>query len=203
MPVRLPAAWDLAIIAELLAVPPNGRYPVLEISPQQKREMTLTALLDQLDGIAAQKPVLIVFEDAHWIDPTSLDLLDRTVARVADLPVLLVMTFRPELHPTWVDQVHVTMLPLTPVDRADGAGIIAGVTKGKALPAAVAEQILDRTDGVPLFIRAGCCARRRTATCSTDLCRRSPYRRRCRTRWSPASTGSPRSRMWRRSAPRS
>ncbi len=93
-----------------------------------------------------------MFEDAHWIDPTSFDLLDRTVARVADLPVLLVITFRPELHPSWVDQVHVTMLPLTPVDRADGAGIIAGVTRGKALPTAVVEQILDRTDGVPLFI---------------------------------------------------
>ena len=143
---------DMALIAELLAVPADGRYPALAVSPQQKREMTLTALLNQLDGVAAQSPVLIVFEDAHWIDPTSLDLLDRTVARVADLPVLLVIIFRPELQPTWVGQPHVTILPLSRLGRRDGAGIIAGVSKGKALPDAVVEQILARTDGVPLFI---------------------------------------------------
>ena len=143
---------DVALIAELLAVPADGRYPALAVSPQQKREMTLTALLDQLDGVAAQSPVLIVFEDAHWIDPTSLDLLDRTVARVADLPVLLVVTVRPELQPTWVGQPHVTMLPLSRLGRRDSAGIIGGVTKGKALPDAVVEQVLAHTDGVPLFI---------------------------------------------------
>ena len=143
---------DVALIAELLAVPADGRYPVLAVSPQQKREMTLTALLDQLDGVAAQSPVLIVFEDVHWIDPTSLDLLDRTVARVADLPVLLVVTVRPELQPTWVGQPHVTMLPLSRLGRRDSAGIIGGVTKDKALPDAVVEQVLAHTDGVPLFI---------------------------------------------------
>src|SRR5262245_59836523 len=143
---------DVALIAELLAVPGDDRYPALAVSPQQKREMTLTALLNQLDGVAAQSPVLILFEDAHWIDPTSLDLLDRTIDRVANLPVLLVITFRPELQPTWVGQPHLTMLPLSRLGRRDSAGIIAGVAKGKALPDAVAEQILARTDGVPLFI---------------------------------------------------
>jgi class 3 adenylate cyclase len=143
---------DLALIAELLAVPVDGRYPVVEASLQQKREMTLTALLNQLKGVATRSPVLMVFEDAHWIDPTSLELLDRTVARVVVLPVLLVMTFRPEFQPTWVGQPHVTMLPLSRLDRHAAAAIIAGVTKGKALPDAVAEQILARTDGVPLFI---------------------------------------------------
>ncbi len=143
---------DVALIAELLAVPANGRYPALAVSPQQKREMTLTALLDQLDGVAAQSPVLIVFEDAHWIDPTSLDLLDRTVARVADLPVLLAVTSRPELQPTWVGQPHVTMLPLSRLGRRDSAGIIAGVTRDKALPDTVVDQVLAHTDGVPLFL---------------------------------------------------
>jgi class 3 adenylate cyclase/predicted ATPase len=152
MPAARNVPQELALIAELLAVPVDGRYPAMAISPQQKREMTLTALLHQLEGVAAQRPVLIVFEDAHWIDPTSLDLLDRTVARVTDLPVLLVITFRPEFQPAWVGQPHVTMLPLSRLDRRDGAGIIAGVTKGKALPESVAEQILARTDGVPLFI---------------------------------------------------
>src|SRR5260370_15008808 len=144
---------DLALIAELLGLPADGRYPALTVSPKQKREMTLAALLNQLDGVAAQRPVLMVFEDAHWIDPTSLDLLDRTVARVADLAVLLVVTVRPEFQPTWVGQPHVTMLPLSRLGRRDSAAIIAGVTKDKALPDAVVEQVLAHTDGVPLFIK--------------------------------------------------
>jgi class 3 adenylate cyclase len=143
---------DLALIADLLSVPTDGRYPAFAVSPQQKRKMTLTAILDQLDGMAARGPVLIVVEDGHWIDPTSQDLLDRLVARIADLPVLLVVTVRPELLPTWVGQPHVTMLPLSRLGRRDSAAIIAGVTGGKALPDAVVEQVLAHTDGVPLFI---------------------------------------------------
>jgi class 3 adenylate cyclase/tetratricopeptide (TPR) repeat protein len=143
---------DVALIAELLGVPTDARYPALAVSPQQKREMTFTALLGQLDGVAAQNPVLIVFEDAHWIDPTSLDLLDRMVVRAANLPLLLVVTVRPEVQPTWVGQPHVTMLHLNRLSRRDSAGIINGVTKSKALPDAVVEQVLAHTDGVPLFI---------------------------------------------------
>ncbi len=151
-PMTRNAPRDVALIADLLSVPLDGRYPALVVSPQQKREMMLAALLDQLDGIAAQSPTLIVFEDIHWIDPTSLELLDRTIARIPDLPALLVITLRPELQPTWVGQPHVTMLPLSRLGRRDSAGIIGGVTKGKALPDSVAEQILAHADGVPLFI---------------------------------------------------
>jgi class 3 adenylate cyclase/predicted ATPase len=143
---------DLALIAELLAVPLDERYPVVEVSPQQKREMALSALLHQLEGLAAQGPVLIVFEDAHWIDPTSLDLLDRTVAHIAKLPVLMVVTFRPEFQSTWVGQPHVTMLPLSRLGRGDSASMLSRLTKGKALPDAVAHHVLAHTDGVPLFI---------------------------------------------------
>jgi class 3 adenylate cyclase len=107
----------LALIADLLSVPTVGRYPALAVSPQQKREMLLTALLEQLDGLATRSPVLIVFEDVHWSDPTSLDLLDRTIARVANLPVLLVVTFRPEFQPTWVGLPHATMLPFSRLGR--------------------------------------------------------------------------------------
>ncbi|MGY4314069.1 putative ATPase [Bradyrhizobium sp. JR3.5] len=114
--------------------------------------MTLTSILDQLDGMAAQSPVLIVIEDVHWIDPTSLDLVDRLVARVANIAVLLVATFRPEFQPTWVGQPHVTMLPLSRLGRRDSAGIIRSITKEKALPSAIVEQIVSHTDGVPLFI---------------------------------------------------
>jgi class 3 adenylate cyclase len=143
---------DVVLMAELLTVPTDGQYPVLAVSPQQKREMTLTALLDQLDSVAAQRPVLIIFEDVHWIDPTSLDLLNRMVIRAAGLPVLLVITFRPELQPSWVGEPHVAMLPLSRLGRRDSAGIIAGITDDKEIPAAVVEQILARADGVPLFI---------------------------------------------------
>jgi len=145
-------ARDVALFAELLGLPADERYPALAVSPAQKREMTLTSILAQLDSVAAQSPVLIVIEDVHWIDPTSLDLLDRLVARVATMPVLLVVTVRPEFQPTWVGQPHVTMLPLSRLGRRDSAGIIAGITKDKALPGAIVEQIVSHTDGVPLFI---------------------------------------------------
>jgi predicted ATPase/class 3 adenylate cyclase/DNA-binding SARP family transcriptional activator len=143
---------DVALIAELVGVPMDGRYPALAISPQQRREMTLNALLNQLSGGAAQKPVLIVVEDAHWIDPTSLDLLDAMVARAANLPLLLLVTVRPGFQPSWVGQPHVTMLPLSRLGRSESAGIIGDIARDKVLPEAIVEQILSRTDGVPLFI---------------------------------------------------
>jgi class 3 adenylate cyclase/DNA-binding SARP family transcriptional activator len=143
---------DVALIAELLGVPADERYPALAVSPQQKREMTLTALLDQIGGLAAKHPVLIVVEDAHWIDPTSLDLLDRMVACAANLPVLLIVTFRPEFEPAWIGQPHVAMLSLSRLGRKDSADIIPGLTNGRTLPDAVVDQILAHTDGVPLFI---------------------------------------------------
>ena len=142
---------DVALMAALLGVP-AGEHPALAVNPQQKREMTLAALLEQLDGAAAQGPVVIVFEDTHWIDPTSRDLLDRMVARAARLPVLLVVTTRPEAQPAWVGQPHVTMLPLSRLGRRDSAAIIGCVAKGKTLPDELVEQVLARTDGVPLFI---------------------------------------------------
>jgi DNA-binding SARP family transcriptional activator len=143
---------DLMLIADLVSVPSEGRYPALAIGPQQKREMTLSAILGLIEGIAAQGPVLIAFEDAHWSDPTSLDLLERIVARVANLPVLLVITIRSELQPSWVGQSHVTMLPLSRLGRQESAAMIGGLTGHKALPEAVIEQVLARADGVPLFI---------------------------------------------------
>jgi class 3 adenylate cyclase/DNA-binding SARP family transcriptional activator len=143
---------DVALIAELVGVPMDGRHPALAISPQQRREMTLNALLNQLSGGAAQKPVLIVVEDAHWIDPTSLDLLDAIVARAANLPLLLLVTVRPGFQPSWVGLPHVTMLPLSRLGRSESASIIGDIARDKVLPEAIVEQILSRTDGVPLFI---------------------------------------------------
>jgi predicted ATPase len=108
--------------------------------------------LAQLEGLAARQPVLMVFEDAQWIDPTSRESLDLTVDRVPTLPVLLIITFRPEFTPPWVGRPHVTLLSLSRLPQRQRAEMIVRVTRGKALPKEVADQIIDRTDGVPLFI---------------------------------------------------
>ncbi|MCP1746652.1 tetratricopeptide (TPR) repeat protein [Bradyrhizobium japonicum] len=143
---------DVALIAELVGVLLDGRYPSLALSPQEKREKTLNALLNQLLAGTAQAPRLIVIEDAHWIDPTSLDLLDAIAARAANLPLLLLVTIRPEFQPSWIGHPHVTLLPLSRLGRSDSAGIIDDVAGDKPLPEAIVEQILSRTDGIPLFI---------------------------------------------------
>ncbi|WGD53198.1 adenylate/guanylate cyclase domain-containing protein [Bradyrhizobium sp. CB1650] len=140
------------LIADLLSVRVGDRYPPLSFTPQKRKEKTLGVLLAQLEGLAARRPVLMVFEDVHWIDPTSLDLLDLIVDRVATLRVLLIVTFRPEFAPTWIGRSHVTLISLSRLPRRQRAEMIMRVTGGKALPQEIAEHIIDRTDGVPLFI---------------------------------------------------
>jgi class 3 adenylate cyclase/predicted ATPase len=144
---------DAAVLAELLSIPTESRYPPRsELSPHKRKETTLTTLLAQLDGLAARQPVLIIFEDAQWIDPTSRELLELIIDRVQHLPVLLVVTFRPEFQPPWVSQPHVTMHPLTRLDRREASAMIERLTGGKTLPQDLLEQIISRTDGVPLFV---------------------------------------------------
>ncbi|WP_338696736.1 AAA family ATPase [Bradyrhizobium sp. 26S5] len=140
------------LIADLLSVPIGNRYPPLSLTPQKRKENTLRALLAQLEGLAARRPVLMMFEDVHWIDPTSLDLLDLIVDRVATLRALLVITFRPEFAPVWMGRSHVTQINLGRLPRRQRAEMVMRVTGGKALPQEIAEHIIDRTDGVPLFI---------------------------------------------------
>jgi DNA-binding SARP family transcriptional activator/tetratricopeptide (TPR) repeat protein len=140
------------LIANLLSVPTGDRYPPLSLTPQKHKEKTLRALLAQVEGLAACQPVMMVFEDAHWIDPTSLELLDLIVDRVPSLPVLLIITFRPEFAPPWIGRPHVTLVTLNRLPLPQRAEMITGVTGGKALPKDIADQIIDRTDGVPLFI---------------------------------------------------
>jgi predicted ATPase len=136
----------------LLSLPASERYPLPNLSPQRKKERTLDALIRQLAGLARQQPVVMVFEDAHWIDPTSRELLDLTVEHVRSLPVLLVVTFRPELQPPWTGQPQASMLTLNRLDRRDRTALVAQIAGGKALPEEVVAQIVDRTDGVPLFV---------------------------------------------------
>jgi hypothetical protein len=110
---------DVALLADLLSLPASEHHPLPNLSPQRKKERTMEALIRQLVGLARQRPVVMVFEDAHWIDPTSRELLDLTVERVRSLPVLLIATFRPEFQPPWVGQPQVSMLALNRLDRRD------------------------------------------------------------------------------------
>jgi class 3 adenylate cyclase/predicted ATPase len=140
------------LIAELLGVPTLDRYPRLNLTPQKRKEKTLRALLAQVEGLAAHQPAVMLFEDVHWIDPTSLELLDLVINRLPTLAVLLIITFRPEFTPPWVGRPQVTVLSLSRLPPRQRGKMIMGVTGGKQLPEEIAEQIIDRTDGVPLFI---------------------------------------------------
>ncbi len=142
----------VALIAELLSIPTDQRERLQQMSPQARRERTLAALLAQLTGLAARQPVLVVYEDLHWIDPTSRELLDRTIDQVGRLPVLLLATFRPEFQPPWAGQPNVTSLALGRLDQHDSAAMIAEIAGADGLPPEIAREIAERADGVPLFI---------------------------------------------------
>ena len=147
-----PPMEDVALIAELHALPSADLAPPLDVTPQRKKEKTFEALLRQVEGLSRQRPVLMVFDDLHWIDPSSRELLDRLIERVAGWPVLLLAMFRPEFQPPWTGQPHVTMLTLARLDRRDTAAMVANVAGNAALPPEVMEEIAERTDGVPLFV---------------------------------------------------
>ena len=144
---------DVSLLVELLSVPGGDRFAPLDLSPQRKKERTFAALLRQLEGLARTQPVLMIFEDLHWIDPTSREFLDLVLARIDRLPVLLVATFRPEFQPPWVGQAHVTVIALNRLGRGDGAAMVERLAGNAALlPPDVIAEIVERTDGVPLFV---------------------------------------------------
>jgi class 3 adenylate cyclase/predicted ATPase len=143
---------DAALLADLLLLPNDGRYPALEITPEQRRQKTLEALGAQVEALARSHPVLIMFEDAHWIDPTSLEAFGRMVDRVATLRVLLVITFRPEFEAPWVGQPHVTALSINRLGHREISDLIDRVVGKKTLPNDVRKDIVERTDGIPLFV---------------------------------------------------
>jgi class 3 adenylate cyclase/predicted ATPase len=147
-----PAPEDMALLADLMSLPTSEHYPLPNLSPQRKKERILEALIRQLEGLTRQEPLVIVFEDAHWIDPTSRELLDLTVERVRSLPALLIVTFRPEFPPPWAGQPQISMLVLNRLDRRDRTALVEQIAGGKTLPGSVIDQIADRTDGVPLFV---------------------------------------------------
>jgi predicted ATPase len=143
---------NAALIAEMLSLPNDGRYPTLKLSAEQRRQRTLEALTAQLTELARQRPVLMIVEDAHWIDPTSLEVFGQTVDRVKAAPVLLIVTFRPEFNAPWTGQSHVTNLTLNRLGDREAAAIIALHIGNKELPADVLAGIVERTDGIPLFV---------------------------------------------------
>jgi hypothetical protein len=200
---------DLSLIAEMLSLSGGERFPPLDLSPQRKKERTLAALLRQLLALARRQLVLMIFEDLQWIDPTSRDLLDLTVEKILDLPVLLVATYRPEFQPPWVGGSQVTVIALNRLGRGEGATLVRRLAGNLgALPPDVVDEIVERTDGVPLFVEeltkavveAG--ADRSYASISAVPPSSLAVPATCMPRCWGAWTGSGRRpRMWRRSAP--
>jgi class 3 adenylate cyclase len=147
-----PPMEEMALIAELHAMSSAVAALPLDVPPEHRKEKTFEALLHQVEGLARQQPVLVMFDDVHWVDPSSLELLDRLIERVAEWPVLLLVLFRPEFQPPWTGQPHVTLLTLARLDRRSTVAMIANVASFSALPQEIVDDIVERTDGVPLFV---------------------------------------------------
>ena len=145
-------AEDMPLFAALLSIPGGDRYPLPNLTPQRLKERTLGALLAHLKHLAARQPVLMVFEDLHWIDPTSLELLSLAIDQIKGQRLFLLATARPEFTPPWPSHRHISTVALTRLDKTEGEALVAGMTGGKSLPREVLDQIVARTDGVPLFI---------------------------------------------------
>ena len=149
-----PTQEEVGLVADLLGLRAEGGGPSPDLDARQRRERTLAALLRRLEALAARRPVLGVLEDAHWADPTTIELLDLLLGRVAGLPVLLVVTHRPEFRAPWAGHAHVAALRLDRLGRRDSAtlvGRVAAAAGAGAPPPEVVEEIVERTDGVPLF----------------------------------------------------
>ena len=146
------SARDAALFAEMLSLPNDGRYPVLELAPQQRRQQTLEALVLQVATLSRQNPVLMVFEDVQWTDPTTLELFGLIVERIPTLHVLLIMTFRPEFEPPWIGRPYVTALTINRLGQREVSAMIDRVVGNKSLAESVREDIIERTDGIPLFV---------------------------------------------------
>ena len=148
----LPLAEAVPLFAALLSLPLPADYAPLTVSPEQQKQQTLHALLTILLRIAAQQPVLFVMEDLHWVDPTTLELLSLLVDQGPTARILALFTFRPDFSPPWTGRSHLTQVTLPRLPRRQAAEMTGRVAHGKALPAEVVEQVVAKTDGVPLFV---------------------------------------------------
>ena len=146
------SAEDSALFVEMLSLPNDGRYPALELAPRLRRQRTMDALVRQVEILSSSGPLLVIFEDAHWADPTSLELIGRLVGHIASHRVLLVISFRPEFEAPWIEQAHVTALSLNRLAPRDVDVMIDQIVGNNPLPAAIRQDIIERTDGIPLFV---------------------------------------------------
>jgi class 3 adenylate cyclase/predicted ATPase len=142
----------IALLAELLSVPTGDRYPSLNLTPQKRKERTLQGLVAHIEALATSSPLLLTIEDVHWADPTSLELIDLIVEQTPSLRMLVMVTFRPEFTPPWAGRIQTTSITLGRLSPGHCAEIVAGVVHGKGLPKVIVDTILERADGVPLFV---------------------------------------------------
>src|SRR5580692_2547173 len=143
---------DVRFVASILSIPCEARYGAPPMTPQKHKDETLRTLVDISEAAARRQPSVMLFEDAHWADPTTLEVLDLLIDRVKAVPLLVVLTHRPEFQARWSGQGHVGALNLSKLTRTQSAAIVSTLAGGKALPALLLEQILTKTDGVPLFV---------------------------------------------------
>jgi class 3 adenylate cyclase/predicted ATPase len=143
---------DAALVADMLSIPNDGRYPALDLAPHQRRHKTLAALARRIEGIARETPVLMVYEDVHWADPSSLEAIGLLVDKIAALRLLLFVTFRPEFVPPWVGRPHVTALTINRLAPREVLALIDGVAGDRPLAANIRQDIIERADGIPLFV---------------------------------------------------
>jgi class 3 adenylate cyclase/tetratricopeptide (TPR) repeat protein len=148
----LKAVETVQVFAELLSIPYEGTYPALQLAPEQMRLRLLDVLVETTQAMAAREPLLFVVEDAHWIDPSTQEFLTHLIERLGKTRTLVVITHRPEYPSPWSSYSHVTAIALSNLGRRDTAAMVAAMTRGRGLPASMIEEIIDRTDGVPLFI---------------------------------------------------
>ena len=146
------AAEDMRFVAALLSLPYEERYGAILVSPKLAKEETMRVLIEFVRAQAHTGPTLLLLEDAHWADPTTLDLLDRFIGQLSDIPALLVVTARPEFDATFLHHSSVSVMELGKFNPAQSSSLIDNIVGGKALPPGLAAQIIARTDGVPLFV---------------------------------------------------
>jgi predicted ATPase len=137
---------DASLLAEMLSLPNDGRYPVVDLTSQQRRERTLDALTAQLMSLTRRHPVVMILEDAHWSDPSTLEMLDRTVMHIENLRVLFIVTFRPEFEPIWS---HVTTLNVNRLTLGEIDAMIDNLAGEQQIPTNIRQDIIERSDGSP------------------------------------------------------
>ena len=143
---------DVRFIASMLSIPGDARYGAISMTPRRQKDETLRALVDLTEAAARKRPSVTLFEDIHWADPTSLEAMDLLVDRVRTIPLLIVLTHRPEFHRKWESHSHVTALNLSKITRTQSGAIVSKLAGGKPLPDDLLKKILAKTDGVPLYV---------------------------------------------------